>query len=58
MTKIPTQLHLFRPRSKTPTWKALPIDARKKAEALLARMLREHRARLLENRSRREEPDE
>ena len=58
MTKIPAQLHLFRPQPKIPAWKTLPVDSRQRVTSLVARMLREHRARLLGTRSGREEPDE
>ncbi len=58
MPKIQNQLHLFLPRPKIPTWKALPVGAKQRVTSLLARILREHRASLLPIRSKREDPDE
>jgi hypothetical protein len=40
------QLHLFHPVPKVPAWNVLPEDVRHKAANLLARMLREHFARV------------
>ena len=42
-----TQLNLFHPLPKTPSWAELPVDTGRKAVNLLARLLREHRSRLL-----------
>lgn len=39
------QLTLFCPPRKTPAWDTLPIEVKGKTRTLLARMLREHRAR-------------
>ena len=39
------QLELFHPPLKTPNWSGLPPEVRQRATNLLARMLREHRAR-------------
>ena len=63
MTKQPircrsTQLNLFRPRPKVPTWRALPVEVKKRVSSLLARMLREHQAGRLEVRNGRAVRDE
>jgi len=42
------QLKLFPSYPKTPAWSGLPEATRRKAEVMLARMLREHRLRCLE----------
>ncbi len=53
-----TQLNLFHPLPKTPSWAELPVDAERKAANLLARLLREHRVRLLVNDSTEDVTDE
>ena len=62
MRKIPirrqTQLSLFHPRPKMPSWPQLPVSVRRKTTNLLARLLREHRARLLANENAEEVADE
>jgi len=63
MRKIPirrreTQLSLFHPRPQTPLWSEIPIAFRRTATRLIARLLREHRARLLASENAKETADE
>lgn len=52
------QSTLFHPPHKSPAWQELPREIRLKAERLLARLLREHFARLRAASSRKEAGDE
>ena len=40
------QIELFRPHPRVPAWQTLPSGTRRDLEALLARLLREHRRNL------------
>ena len=40
------QLNLLVPRPRVPAWQGLPEDVREQAKKKLARLIREHRARL------------
>lgn len=52
------QLDLFQPTPKAPPWLSIPVEARRKAISLLARLLRKHRLRLLASESEKEVTDE
>lgn len=50
-----TQMDLFRQAPGIPAWSALPTDVQQKVRALLARLLREHRAARSDARRRQKE---
>jgi hypothetical protein len=53
-----TQLDLYRPRPKIPTWRTLPAELKQRVIPLLAQLLRDHLAGRLEVRSGKEASDE
>jgi hypothetical protein len=52
------QLHLFHSPSKGPSWEKLPREIREQSVRLLARLLREHCARVLASKPGKEVRDE